>query len=192
MTVANRARRANLGWLGASAAGIGVLMGLSTSPVAGIAVTALLGAAAAVATVLIGTDKVPGQSRNISAFPLFVLVAAVLVGTVGGVYLRTRRLPPDAASVEGTITRWSKITGLPDTVVARRIFAGARFDAFGAGRAEEMEVHTNTVDPCPPGGWAIVSYDSQDHPKGSLSAGCDSSLRILPNRKQFKRPPNDR
>ncbi|MCR9121365.1 MAG: hypothetical protein NXH91_03765 [Phyllobacteriaceae bacterium] len=118
--------------------GIGVLSGLSTSPVLSVILTSLMATTAAVTTVIAGLSGPPQgpqkSVRTVSVWPLSVLVLGIVAGAVVGAWARTTYTadhfmfsssvaaykPPDGT--KETIDEWVEL-GLDQRQVANALFA---------------------------------------------------------------------
>lgn len=113
--------------------GIGILAGLSVSPVLSIILTSLMAAAATLAAVLGGYQK-DAKDRKVNALPLAVLVMFILLGAGCGMYGRinwSRSLgadvraealyPPSQHHLTKIVQQWKGL-GLDETTVKNKIF----------------------------------------------------------------------
>lgn len=125
--------------------GIGILAGLSVSPVLSIILTSLMAAAATLAAVLGGYQK-DAKDRKVNALPLAVLVMFILLGAGCGMYgrinwsrslgadIRAEALyPPSEHHLSKIVQEWTGL-GLDEDAVKNKIF-----EIYMAGAAEVLE-----------------------------------------------------
>jgi hypothetical protein len=161
----------NGGFLALSGLGIGVIMGMSASPVAAVVVAGLLGVATAIVTVLAGLKSGEPTARQVSALPLLLVVVAVGVGGAFGIKARTRWLAPKPATLDGTIAEWAMVTGLPDTAVARRIFEHTNFDALKPEGLKPMALSTVRIpDACKDSSASAIEFNYANNTSRRISA----------------------
>ena len=161
----------NGGFLALSGIGIGIIMGMSASPVAGVVVAGLLGVTTAIVSVMAGLKSVEGTARQVSALPLLLVVVAAGVGGAFGVRARTRWLAPKPSTLERTIAEWAMVTGLPDTAVARRIFAQTNFDALQPEGLKPMALNSARIlDPCKDASATAVEINYANNTSRRISA----------------------
>ena len=115
--------------------GIGCLLGVSVSPVVSIAITSLTGAAASIIAALSGLQEKQSSPKesdpyqislarwSVNPWPLAVLVLGIIVGSIGGIWVRTHDLlgANIAAEVTNEVKKWT-IAGLSEEEIARRLF----------------------------------------------------------------------
>ena len=105
--------------------GIGILSGLSASPVIGAVITTIVAAACGVTAALAGLSQSDGETqpptprRRVNSIPVMLLIIGVVVGAVGGVKVRTWNWLGTSPNQE--VQKWQK-TGLSETELYRRIF----------------------------------------------------------------------
>jgi hypothetical protein len=105
--------------------GIGILSGLSASPVIQVVIAAIIAAACGVIAALAGlARREDGQTdvpvlRRVKTVPMMVLTIGVVVGALIGVRARTSNWLGNGTAEE--VRKWEK-TGLPEAERYRRLF----------------------------------------------------------------------
>lgn len=129
--------------------GIGWLAGLSVSPVVAIMITSVIGAATAFTTTLGDwSGKLPKSEggalskKTLNPVPLSLLVIGIFVGSISGVYARTRNWLGAPLSTE--IVQWTDL-GLPKTEVVHRLFNLAHPDPGYAHRLADLTAQRITT-----------------------------------------------
>jgi hypothetical protein len=160
-------------WLGllAIGAGIGWLLGMSTSPVLSIVITSLTGAAGAVIAVLSGLedykapaptgpdDKPVSISRRVHVAPLVALVIGIVAGAMFGLWSRSSGWL--GTDLDAEVSKWTK-HGRTEQEVTAALFAAA-FPTPDSGQAPIRPWSDDQV------GVLFSSY-------AELSAACPSLL----------------
>jgi hypothetical protein len=115
-----------------SGAGIGILVGLSASPVLNGVITGIVSLTAAVVSALCGISAPEGETgsggkstsltrslASVSPVPLSLLILFVVLGAIAGIEARTREW--FAESPKHFVQKW-RGTGLTDEQIVRQIF----------------------------------------------------------------------
>jgi hypothetical protein len=131
-----------------SGLGIGVLVGLSASPVVNVLITGILSLVGGVVSGLCGinlqSDKPAAEASEgeeqksaasilpvgVTPVPIAFFVMSIVLGSLGGLYARTHEW--FAESPEHMAAKWQKATGLNKQEIARRFFDSM----YGLGKAE--------------------------------------------------------
>jgi hypothetical protein len=131
-----------------SGLGIGVLVGLSASPVVNVLITGILSLVGGVISGLCGislqSDKPTAEASDageqqraasvlpvgVTPVPIAFFVMSTVLGSLGGLYARTHEW--FAESPEHMAAKWQNATGLNKQEIARRFFDSM----YGLGKAE--------------------------------------------------------
>lgn len=118
-------RNVQYGAIVASGLGVGLMVGLSASPVMEVVIAAILAAVCGVTAAAAGISKTDGtepavlKTRSVNALPVSVLILGLAAGACLGVFARTRNWLGN--SLDSDVKRWAK-TGLPERDLYRRLF----------------------------------------------------------------------
>jgi hypothetical protein len=154
--------------IGASGLGVGLLVGLSASPVVNALLAGILSLAAGVVGALCGVrleqsksdatlDENPSNDQDkdqgprlewtgspfvarVSPVPMAFLVVAIVAGSLAGIYARTHEW--FAESPEHLVKKWQKSTDLSPNDIARRLFDSI----YGTAKVEAKSEEQKNVD----------------------------------------------
>lgn len=127
--------------MGITGVGVGILVGLSSSPVLQGVLVGVTGSAVAIIAGLSSVEKL-GQDPielalrrySVNPWPLTILVVGLVIGAVGGTYVRTHNwlggpvaTVEDTATIEwtelkNTVDQWAQVLGVKPEEVALVIF----------------------------------------------------------------------